>query len=451
MSADSGPAPDRPWTQHYTAGVRPEMEVPDEPVTAPLQRAAQRWPDRRRTLSLLVFKIELFAFFVAAAAPSPLLVPYRHEFGFGPAMVTIIFAIYAVALLIALLVAGGLSDHVGRRPVLIGTLALEALGMAVFWSALDTDWLLAGRAVQGVATGIAVGALNAAILEAAPSGSRVGALINGFAPLSGLAVGGLATGWLIRQVADPVTVTFAFLTLFFAVVALVSLGLPETSPRRPGALTSLVPRISVPRTARRTFLSLVPSLSALWATGGLYLSLVPLAMKDVFGVESALAGGFAIGLLNASGAVAPLLLRRLLPSLTTVIGSSALVLGAAGVALSTALTSTPVFFVATAVAGSGFGMVFSAGPRQVMELVPGDQRAATFASIYVVSYLTFSVPAVAAGALVGPLGLDHVLLGYAVVVLVSSAIGLATSMSERRRTRDGADAAGTVAPHVAEV
>lgn len=386
-----------------------------------------------RPAALLVLKVELFAFFVAAAAPSPLLVPFRHEFDFGPAMMTIIFATYAGALLAALLVAGGLSDHVGRRPVIIGTLVLEAAGMAVFLSAQGVEWLLAGRAIQGVATGIAVGALNAAILEAAPSGSRVGALINGFAPLSGLAIGGVATGWLIQQVGDPETVTFVFLTALFAAFAVISTRVPETSPKRPGALPSLAPRITLPAGARRTFLALTPGLVALWATGGLYLSLVPLAMEDVYDVQYALAGGLAIGLLNASGAVAPLLLRRFPPSVSTVLGSGLLLAGAALTVTSVLATSAAVFYVATAVSGSGFGLAFSASPRQIMEFVPADQRASTFASIYVVSYVAFSVPAVLAGVLVQALGLDHVLLAYTAGVAIAAAVGVASSWRERRQ------------------
>ncbi len=385
----------------------------------------------RRTASLLVLKVQLFAFFVAAAVPSPLLVPFREEFGFGPVMVTVIFATYAVALLAALLVAGGLSDHIGRRPVLIGTLAVEAAGMWVFWSAQGVEWLLAGRAIQGIATGIAVGALNAAILEAAPAGSRLGALINGFAPLSGLAAGGVVTGWLIQQVDDPVTVAFATLTAVFLAFAITSIWLPETSPRRAGTWASLVPRISLPRSARRTFFSLVPSIGALWATGGLYLSLVPLAMKDVFDVQYALAGGLAIGLLNASGAIAPLLLRRWQPSLTTVVGSALLVVGATLSAVAVLLASPVLFFGATVIAGSGFGLVFSAGPRQVMEFVPSDQRASTFASIYVVSSFAFSAPAVAAGALVQPLGLSEAVLGYSVLIASVALIGLIALVRER--------------------
>lgn len=390
---------------------------------------------RASTVPLVLLKLELFAFFVAAAAPSPLLVPFQREFGFGPAMVTVVFAAYAGALLAALLVAGGLSDHVGRRPVLVGTLALEAVGMAVFLSAQGVEWLLAGRILQGIATGVAVGALNAAILEAAPADSRVGALINGFAPLSGLAVGGVATGWLIQQVGDPATWAFGALAALFALFALLTVRLPETGTRRPGALASLAPRVSVPPQARRTFVAVAPGLVALWATGGLYLSLVPLAMHEVYGVDHALAGGLAIGLLNGAGAVVPLLLSRIPASLATVLGSTALLAGALLTAVSVPAGSAALFLTATAVAGTGFGLAFSASPRQVLEHVAGDQRAATFAAVYIVSYVAFSVPALVAGALVGPLGLDRVLLAYAVTVAVAAAVGILTTTRERSPSR----------------
>ncbi len=36
----------RPWLTHYPAGVPAVLDIPDEPVTAALERAAQRWPER---------------------------------------------------------------------------------------------------------------------------------------------------------------------------------------------------------------------------------------------------------------------------------------------------------------------------------------------------------------------------------------------------------------------
>ena len=56
----------------------------------------------------------------ASGVPSPLYRVYAEQFGFGSGMLTVVFGVYAFALLLSLLVVGGLSDHVGRRPVLAG-------------------------------------------------------------------------------------------------------------------------------------------------------------------------------------------------------------------------------------------------------------------------------------------------------------------------------------------
>lgn len=40
---------ERPWTVHYETGVPVEVDIPDEPITAGLERSAARWPDRVAT------------------------------------------------------------------------------------------------------------------------------------------------------------------------------------------------------------------------------------------------------------------------------------------------------------------------------------------------------------------------------------------------------------------
>jgi len=71
-----------------------------------LGRAAAFW-FLSATLGLLLF---------ASSAPSPLYIVYQQRWGFSEITLTSVFAIYALALLLALLIAGAVSDHVGRRP-----------------------------------------------------------------------------------------------------------------------------------------------------------------------------------------------------------------------------------------------------------------------------------------------------------------------------------------------
>src|ERR1700729_4448605 len=72
------------------------------------------------------------AFFIAAGAPTPLLPIYEANWHFPASMVTVAFGVYAIALLLTLLVIGSLSDHIGRRPLLISALALGLVSLLGF-------------------------------------------------------------------------------------------------------------------------------------------------------------------------------------------------------------------------------------------------------------------------------------------------------------------------------
>jgi MFS family permease len=84
-------------------------------------------------------------FATASSAPSPLYVVYLKEWGFSNATLTVIFAVYVVGLIGALLVLGALSDHVGRRPVLAAAIALEAVSFVLFFFATGVAGLLVAR------------------------------------------------------------------------------------------------------------------------------------------------------------------------------------------------------------------------------------------------------------------------------------------------------------------
>ena len=112
--------------------------------------------------------VTLAALLFASSAPSPLYVIYQAEWDFSALTLTGVFAVYAVALLSALLVAGSLSDHLGRRPVLLAALVVEIVAMLVFAVAPSVVWLFAARILQGLATGVAMGCISAALLDLQP-------------------------------------------------------------------------------------------------------------------------------------------------------------------------------------------------------------------------------------------------------------------------------------------
>jgi MFS family permease len=105
------------------------------------------------------------ALLASSSAPTPLYPVYQAEWGFSAITTTIVFGVYAIAVLASLLTFGSLSDHVGRRPVLLVALLVQAVTMWVFATAGGVPQLLAARVVQGLATGAAVGAGRAGLLD----------------------------------------------------------------------------------------------------------------------------------------------------------------------------------------------------------------------------------------------------------------------------------------------
>jgi hypothetical protein len=382
----------------------------------------------------------IFVLFAAAAsAPSPLYVVYQKEWGFSATTLTVIFAVYVFALIGSLLTIGALSDHVGRRPVLAGAIALEALAFVLFLTATDIAGLLAARVVQGIATGAAFSTLGAALIDLNPphSPGRAG-LVNGVAPISGLALGALGCGALVQFAPAPTHLVFALLLVATGFGAVAVALMPETSARRPGALASLVPVLGIPARLRADVVALVPIIVASWALGGLYLSLGPSVAASIFGLRNHVVGGLVITLLCGAGALTAYALRKWPVKPVLVISA---ILLAAGTALTFAGVEGHTVALAgagTAVAGVGFGGSALASFGTLARLASPNERSELFAVALVIAYVAFSLPAVAAGFATTSFGLHATAVVYSLGVAALGLVALAVQgmRSVRRNTLD---------------
>lgn len=333
-------------------------------------------------------------------------------------MLTAIFAVYVLVLLLSLLTVGRLSDSLGRRPVLGAALIVEVAAMVLFLASDGTEWLLAARAVQGLATGAAVGVLGAYLLDLQPAGgSRLGSLVNSAAPTTGLGLGAILTGLLVQYAPHPTRLVFVILAATFVLLAMATVVLPETvvpETVRPvgGAFRALRPQVAVPPAARRAFTAAVPTMIATWALGGLILSVGGSLLATTFGQTNHAVVGVVLGLFAASGAVAAVLARDLAAAPMTRRGTIALIAGTGLFLAALATSSLTLFVVASAVAGGGFGSAFLGALRSITQLAQPHQRAALLSAVYVVSYLAFSIPAVIAGLLITDIGLRPTALAY---------------------------------------
>jgi MFS family permease len=388
----------------------------------------RRLPVLSRRVSFWLLAATLGLLLFASSAPSPLYIVYQTEWRFSTITLTSVFAVYALALLASLVIAGSVSDHVGRRPTLLFALAIELVGMLLFAGAQGVVWLFAARIVQGVATGIAMGTISASLLDLEPDERpRLGATLGVAAPLAGLAVGALAAGLLVEYGPDPTRLIFWLLVGVFALAILVAAVVPETVHRAGPWAHSLKPRLSVPPGVRADFVRAIPCMIATWALGGLVLSLGPSVIAGVLGERNHVIGALPIFIMAGVSAIASIRLREAHPKATAQGGLSALTVGIAVALVAIADDSTGLFLVGTAIVGLGFGPAFGGAFRTLSSQAPTDQRAGLVSSILAVAYLAFSLPAVAAGAAVTTLGLRQTTEIYGAALIVVALIALVLS------------------------
>jgi MFS family permease len=375
----------------------------------------------------------------ASSAPSPLYPVYQAQYRFSEVTLTTVFAVYVFALMMSLLTVGRLSDYVGRRAVLAGALIVEAAAMGLFVGADGVGWLVWARIVQGFATGVAFGVAGAYLFDLQPSGgSRLGAVVNTAAPTFGIGLGAILTGLLVQYAPHPTRLVFAILLALFVALAVATVLLPETVPHVQGAVAALRPEVAVPTRARRAFAGAVPTMVSSWALNGLILSVGASLLATVFGQANHAVIGLVIGLFTISASAAAVLDRNLMRTAMARLGSAVIAAGAVLFVLAVASSGIALFVAASVVGGAGFGTGYLGSIRSVSQLAEPNERAALLSAVYVVSYLAFSLPALAAGLLATRIGLRHTSFGYGCFVAL---VALSTLAFARWTGRDDRDPA----------
>jgi MFS family permease len=375
---------------------------------------------QRRTLSprlayALVGGIIGLALF-ASSTPSPLYGIYRELWGFSPAVLTLVYATYAFGVLAALVLAGRISDEVGRRPVLLVALATLIATTVLFMVADSVTWLFVARGLQGLATGAALGAASAALLDLHPRRDPQGVgLTNGVVSAGGLGLGVLVSATLVQFLPAPRVLPYVGLFVLFA-IALAGAALmpepvavrtrPRLTPQRPG----------VPAVTRRAFFLAALGVMSSWSIGGLFLSLGPALSASLFQTNNHLVSGVPIFAFAGSAAIGQILFGRTAPWAAAAAGSVALAAGLVVIVLAAGTNSSALLLTGGVLGGLGFGVAFLGALRTLSAAIPPEHRGSVMSAFYVVAYLSLSLPAVIAGFVVTPLGLDETFEIFGAVV-----------------------------------
>jgi MFS family permease len=364
----------------------------------------------------------IVALLASSSAPTPLYAIYQARWGFSPITTTVVFGVYALAVLAALLTLGKLSDHLGRRPILLAALVAQAAALLVFATADGVPMLLTARVIQGLSTGAALGAIGAGMLDI---DKERGTFANSVSPGMGTGTGALVSAILVRYLPAPTHLIYFVLLGVFALQALGVIAMRETGTPKPGALATLVPEIRLPRQLRGSVLVAAPVLFAVWALASLYGALGPALVHELTGSSEAILGSASLTALAAPAVVAIVALRRAEARTVMLTGLLSLITGVAITLLGLDVRSIALFFIGTVISGIGFGSGFQGGIRTVVPQAEPHERSGVLSLLYTVSYLGLGLPAVIAGFLVvhgGGLVTTAYEFGAAVIVLAIPAL-----------------------------
>ncbi|MFD9701398.1 MFS transporter [Lentzea sp. NPDC059081] len=342
---------------------------------------------------------------LGATLPTPLYPLYQRVFAFGEGVTTLVFAVYAAGVVGALLVAGGWSDQVGRRPVLRAGVVLSGLSAVTFLVADAPGWLFAGRVLSGLSTGLFTGTATAAILDFAPgTGKRRASLVAAAANAGGLGAGPVLAGVLAQYAPRPLALCFVA-DLVLVVLAAVCVEAVAEPVRRTGKPRLRPQRIAVPGEVRGVFVRAVVAGFAGFAVLGLFTAVSPAFLGTVLHQgDHAVTGVVVLSVFAASilgqAWSSTLGTRR---ALTT--GCALLAVGTTLAATSLPAASLAMLVAGGVVAGTGQGLTFRAGLGSVAECTPAEQRGAVTSGYFVAFFAGISIPVIGVGIAAEAFGL----------------------------------------------
>src|SRR5438477_3103480 len=345
----------------------------------------------------------------ASNFPTPLFPIYAQRYHFGAATVTLLFSVYAAALIPAMLTLGRITDRVGRRPAPVAGMAITAVSSAAFAVARNVGWLFAGEIIYGIAAGLVMSATTVTIRELHPkqrAGS--GALAAMVAVAAGLALGPLVSGVLATASSSPTVAPFLLDIVLALLLPLALLRIPETRPAIAGDRIR-PPVLHVPASIRRTWAATTLASASGWMFMGWILGLSPSFLHEQLGVhitQPIVAGLFAGAVVFTNGLTQVILRRHHEKPGMLRLGIALIPAGLAVFALSPHTGGLAVALVGGMIGGVGGGIVQPNTMATIQAIAPDHARAGVTSAYLSVSYLAMSIPVVLAGLAASVVGLD---------------------------------------------
>ena len=370
-----------------------------------------------------------------AAVPTPLYPIYEQRDGFPSYVITVIFAAYAVGVMLALYLAGHVSDWLGRRRLVLASLAIQALAALVFLFWNDLGGLLVARFVSGIGIGTLTAAATAHLGELRRvshphEDGRVSGTVASAVNLGGIALGPLLGGLIAQFLPAPILTPFEIF-LVIIVLAIVFLAfVPETvdtaAARRPYAPQ----KVAVPPEARGAFVAAAIGAAAAFSVMGFFTALTASIVIGLLHMGGHLIAGVVAFAVTGASAVSQLATARLARRAKLQLGVALMIVGLGLVAVVGFEPSLALLLVAGVLAGAGVGLVFSSSIAVAVAFARPDNRGEVLSGMFLSAYAGLTVPVIAVGVALAFFPIANVLTVFALAVL---AIVVLTAIPALRR------------------
>ncbi len=388
-----------------------------------------------REASILVVAAEIAVFFMGSTLLTPLYVLYKRAFGFSEITLTLIYAVYVIGNLAALLLLGRLSDRIGRRPMSFAAFAAAALSTLLFLIAEGTALLFVARALNGLAVGLASGTGTAWLADFHGKDDQPRATVfAATANMVGISLGPVVAGVLAQYAPAPLRLSFLVYLLAIAVVAFLVWRTPETVRRKADGVGSVMPRIGVPRNIRAAFLGPAITVFASFALIGFYAALIPSVLNESLHITNSAVGGL-VAFEMFIVAAATIVISRQLPSRTAMMsGLGLFVPGLCLLVLSQTFGSIGLLLAGTALGGVAAALSYRGSLQVVNEIAPPEGRGEVVSAYYAVGFAGNSIPVIGVGVLSSLAGYQAASVAFAVLLAV---LAFAALFAGRRFTAKG--------------
>jgi len=356
---------------------------------------------------------------------------YAAEFHMSPAAITLLASATIFGVAVAVPFLGGISDAIGRRPVLLPALGLGALGLVGYMVANGFWLLLAARIVSGFAVGVFTGAATATLADLEPHGdTRRAATHASTTSVAGFAIGPIVGGLFVQYGPWPLRLVFV-VCLVLLVPAFTGIALMRETVTEHRPSTWWPPKLSLPPHSMRRLFGLA-SLIALCAfmTASFFQALGPTIVVQELGVSNRLVASLAVVCFLGTSAVSQLRFRTAPIGKATTTGLVLVMPPGLVLVILALLHSSLALFVAGAVIGGfGQGLVYLGGQGIVARVAPPDERAGLFSTYFVIVYWAGGCTAITLGVAATRWGLHWPTVIYCAL---AAAISLGTAAVVRR-------------------